>query len=124
MQRVGLTDIPTRIAHPQSSGRLERLHRTHREEGFVADALTDYHQALDAMRQWQQYYNHQRPRWAIPYLCPVEYYRGDPASRSAQREQKLVQGVQRRRMYWQTQSEISTLQTSHFQKHADCLTLK
>ena len=30
-------------------------------QGFrdVADALTDYHQALDAMRQWRQYYNHQ-----------------------------------------------------------------
>ncbi len=96
------------LLRPLPQRRLERLHRTHREEGLVADALTDYHQALDAMRQWQQYYNHQRPHWAIQYLCPIDYYRGDPASRTAQREQKLVQGAQRRRMYWQTQSEISS----------------
>ena len=34
-----MTDIKTRAAHPQSSGRLERLHRTHREEGLTEEAL-------------------------------------------------------------------------------------
>jgi len=44
-----LTQIKTQVAHPQSNGRLERLHRTHREEGLSREELTDYHQALDRM---------------------------------------------------------------------------
>ena len=34
-----MTDIKTRAAHPQSNGRLGRLHRTHREEGLTEEAL-------------------------------------------------------------------------------------
>ncbi len=124
IQAVGLIDIPTRIAHPQSNGRLERLHRTHREEGLIQETLTDYYQTLDAMGKWQQYYNHQRPHWAIQYLCPIDYYRGDPATRLAQREQKLVQAAEHRRRYWQNQMEITNPQISHFQNSTDCLTLK
>lgn len=44
-----LVDIKTRLAHPESNGRLERLHRTHREEGLVGDATSDYFQAVDAL---------------------------------------------------------------------------
>ncbi len=33
---AGITDIKTRIAHPESNGRLEHLHRTHRH--VLADA--------------------------------------------------------------------------------------
>ena len=32
---AGITDIKTGIAHPESNGRLERLHRTHREAGLT-----------------------------------------------------------------------------------------
>jgi len=44
VKAVGVTDIKTRVAHPQSNGLLERLHRTHREEGVIADDLRDYYQ--------------------------------------------------------------------------------
>jgi transposase InsO family protein len=53
----GITDIKTRVAHPQSNGRIERLHRTHREEGLAQTEIADYHQALSAMTHWQRYYN-------------------------------------------------------------------
>ena len=55
-----ITDIKTRIAHPESDGRLERLHRTHREEGLTGEALTSYYAALDAMERWDEYYNYKR----------------------------------------------------------------
>lgn len=100
LEGAGLTGIRTRVAHPQSNGRLERLHRTHREEGFAAEALTDYYQALDAMAEWADYYNHQRPHSALNYLRPVDYYRGDPAARLAERERKLVAAVAARQAYW------------------------
>jgi putative transposase len=100
----GITDIKTRIAHPESNGRLERLHRTHREEGLTEEALTGYYAALDAMERWDEYYNYRRPHSAIGYLVPADYYRGNPDDRIAERKKKLVQAVEARKTYWQRQN--------------------
>jgi transposase InsO family protein len=100
VEGAGVTDIKTRIAHPQSNGRLERLHRTHREEGLTEEALEAYHQALEAMTNWSDYYNYRRPHTALKYLCPADYYRGDPQARLTEREEKLAQAVQARKAYW------------------------
>lgn len=96
----GITDIRTRIAHPESNGRLERLHRTHRAEGLIQEEIDDYYQALDAMAGWVQYYNYQRPHSALQYLRPADYYRGDPAACLAARARKLAQATQDRGAYW------------------------
>jgi transposase InsO family protein len=100
VEGAGVTDIKTRVAHPQSNGRLERLHRTHREEGLTEEALEAYHQALEAMTNCSDYYNYRRPHTALKYLCPADYYRGDPQARLSEREEKLVQAVQARKAYW------------------------
>ncbi len=98
---AGVTDIKTRVAHPESNGRVERLHRTHREEGLTEEALTGYYTALDAMELWDEYYNYRRPHSAIKYLVPADYYRGNPDDRIAERKEKLVQAVEMRQAYWQ-----------------------
>ena len=98
---AGVTDIKTRVAHPESNGRVERLHRTHREEGLTEEALTGYYTALDAMERWDEYYNYKRPHSAIRYLVPADYYRGNPDGRIAERKEKLVQAVEMRQAYWQ-----------------------
>ena len=106
----GMTDIRTRGGHPQSNGRLERLHRTHREEGLHAELLTDYHQAVELMKEWGDYYNHKRPHSALKYLRPVDYYRGDPAARLAERETKLAQALEARKQYWEVYATVKELQ--------------
>jgi putative transposase len=98
---AGLGDIRTRVAHPQSNGLVERLHRTHREEGLIGEEATTYPVALAAMAAWGHYYNHARPHSALDYLYPVDYYRGDPARRLAERASKLAQGAANRGAYWQ-----------------------
>jgi putative transposase len=110
---AGITDIKTRIAHPESNGRLERLHRTHREEGLTEEALTGYYSALDAMESWAEYYNYKRPHSAIKYLVPADYYRGNPDSRIAERKEKLVQAVEARKTYWQKQNVREQGKPSH-----------
>ena len=40
VEGAGVTDIKTRVAHPESNGWLERLHRTHREEGLAGELLS------------------------------------------------------------------------------------
>jgi transposase InsO family protein len=101
VEGAGIIDIKTRIAHPESNGRLERLHRTHREEGLTEETLTGYYSALDAMERWDEYYNYRRPHSAIRYLVPADYYRGNPDDRIAERKAKLVQAVEMRQVYWQ-----------------------
>ena len=109
---AGLTDIKTRVAHPQSNGRLERLHRTHREEGLSEEELTSYHQALDVMASWSDYYNYRRPHSALKYLCPAYYYRGDPETRLAERECKMAEAVAARAAYWQGECVVKELELS------------
>jgi transposase InsO family protein len=98
----GQRDIRTRVAHPQSNGRVERLHRTHREEG-LALAPETYAQAVEQLARWADYYNGQRPHSALGYLCPLDYYRGDPALRREQREAALAQAALQRQSYWADQ---------------------
>ena len=104
IQAARVQDIRTRVAHPQSNGRVERLHRTHREDGLAQDELTDYYQALDTLRAWERYYNYERPHSALHYLCPYDYYRGDPQARLQERAGKLAQAEEARRAYWQQHS--------------------
>jgi putative transposase len=96
---AGVGDIRTRVAHPESNGVLERLHRTHREEGLLDD-LTAYAHGVNAMTRWHDYYNNRRPHSALRYLRPVDYYRGDPEARLAERRQKLEHALVARQLYW------------------------
>lgn len=97
---AGVTDIKTRVAHPQSNGLVERVHRTHREEGLDEEVLSEYYRAIEGMTSWSRYYNHERPHSALKYLCPIDYYRGDPEARLAERQHKLGEAVEARKAYW------------------------
>lgn len=99
IEASGIVDIKTRVAHPQSNGVVERLHRTHREEASL-DSDTGYHEALDQFANWCRYYNHERPHSALRYLCPIDYYRGDPEARLAERQIKLEAARADRAAYW------------------------
>jgi putative transposase len=100
VQGAGVTDVKTRVAHPQSNGVVERVHRTHREEGLDEETLSDYYRAVEGMTGWVCYYNYDRPHTALKYLCPNDYYRGDPEARLAERQQKLVEAAEVRKAYW------------------------
>lgn len=93
-------DIPTRAHHPQSNGRIERFHRTTKEEGLSEQDRDDLFRARDALTRWQRYYNHERPHTALHYLRPIDYYRGDPRARLAEREEKLRCAAAVRAEYW------------------------
>ena len=71
---------------------------------MTEEALTGYYAALDAMERWDEYYNYRRPHSAIKYLVPADYYRGNPDDRIAERKEKLVQAVERRKVHWEGQN--------------------
>lgn len=99
---VGFRDVRTRVAHPESNGRLERLHRTHREEG-LAENPQSYSQGVQIMERWADYYNHRRAHSALQYLRPVDYYRGDPKLLLLEREAKMARALEGRREFWSRQ---------------------
>ena len=101
VQAVGMTDVRTRPYHPQSNGRDERVHRTFREE-LTLDEQETLYAGRAVLADYRTYYNEQRPHSALRYLCPVDYYRGDPAARLAEREAKLQAAVAARKVYWET----------------------
>lgn len=100
MQAVGATNVRTHPYHPQSNGLDERVHRTFREE-MPIEAEAILYEAQATMLEYRRYYNDRRPHSALKYLCPVDYYRGDPVARFAEREAKLRAAAVARTAYWQ-----------------------
>jgi transposase InsO family protein len=92
-----LEEIPIRIRHPESNGRIERYHRSVREEAFGDRELEDLYQARDLLRHWVKYYNQERLHSALNYLRPVDYYEGDPRALLAERKRKLGAATIRRK---------------------------
>jgi putative transposase len=95
-----MTDVRTHSHHPQSNGLDERVHRTFREE-IPLDEDAVLYQAQEVIATYRAYYNNERPHSALHYLCPREYYRGDPAARFAEREDKLYAAALARKAYWE-----------------------
>ena len=100
VRNAEVEDIPTRAHHPQSNGRIERFHRTTKEEGLSEQDREDLFRARAALTQWQHYYNHERPHTVLHYLHPIDFYRGDPEARLAEREEKLQCAATARAEYW------------------------
>ncbi|MDM7940160.1 MAG: IS3 family transposase [Methanothrix sp.] len=96
----GLTSIPTRVAHPQSNGKVERLHRTHREEGLVGYAPMKLDEAREEIDRWVEVYNNLRPHSSLMGLPPIVYYQGEPESALAQREHFVLESARERTNYW------------------------
>ena len=62
------------------------------------------------MESWSDFYNDRSPHSALKYLCPVDYYRGDPVARLAEREMKLAQALEDRKQYWEVRANVKELQ--------------
>ena len=100
VQATGMTDVRTHPYHPQSNGKDERVHRTLREE-VPLDEGANLYEARRVIETYRAYYNERRPHSALHYLCPRDYYRGDPVVCLAERKRKLRAAAEARRAYWE-----------------------
>lgn len=73
VKRCGAKDVTTAVRHPQSCGRLERFHRTLKEELIWQQEWQDLPEVGAAVAQWVRFYNEQRPHSALGYLAPLEF---------------------------------------------------
>jgi len=81
---------------PEENGLIERLHRTLRED-LEGEELTNLLEAEKAFGRIVRRYNEERLHSALGYLTPADYYRGQPAERSAARRTKLAQARHQRK---------------------------
>jgi transposase InsO family protein len=81
---------------PEENGVIERAYRTLREalEGEELKNLLEAEKVFARIVLW---YNEERLHSALGYLRPMDYYRGNPEARHAERRTKLVQARHRRR---------------------------
>ena len=91
-----LEDIKIRVNHPQSNGLYERFNGSTRREGIGDIELRDLYHAREVLGGWIERYNTQRLHSSLGYLPPVEYYRGNPQQRQAERREKLAAALQAR----------------------------
>ena len=97
---TGMTDVRTHPYHPQSNGKDERVHRTLRAE-VPLDSGAQLYEARQVIEKYRVFYNERRPHSALHYLCPRDYYRGDPIVCLAERQAKLRAAAESRRRYWE-----------------------
>jgi transposase InsO family protein len=76
--QLGIEVSHGRPAHPQTQGKLERLHRTMWAEVKGIRDLPDLATAQARFDAWRAGYNHQRPHEALGYAVPADRYRPSP----------------------------------------------
>ena len=60
---------------PQLNGKVERSHRTDKDEFYQLLPYTDDVDLNQKLRAWEQYYNFHRPHFSLPGKTPYEAMR-------------------------------------------------
>ena len=101
ISELELRETATGVCHPQSNGKLERFHRTLKENHIRQTPYYSLEDARAKIGAWINYYNNERLHSAIGYLTPSEVYEGKKEARLAERREKLYNADKRRQEYWQ-----------------------
>lgn len=72
--RLGITVLRSRVRHPQTLGKDERLHRTLKQDLLDRHCLPDFPTCQQAFDQFRQSYNTQRPHEAHQLDTPAQHY--------------------------------------------------
>jgi transposase InsO family protein len=76
--RLGIDLWHGRVYHPQTQGKVERLHGTLAAEVFAFRAFPDLAACQPAFDAFRTTYNHERPHQALGYAVPASRYQPSP----------------------------------------------
>jgi transposase InsO family protein len=76
--QLGIAVSHGRPYHPQTQGKVERLHRTLWAEAVGTQPFRDLAEAQHRFDAWRAVYNHQRPHEALAYAVPASRYHPSP----------------------------------------------
>ena len=70
----GIDHIYSRVRHPQTNGKMERTHRSAKEEIPYFGSLSSLEEARRTFSKWIDYHNTGCPHQALSYDYPVNVY--------------------------------------------------
>jgi transposase InsO family protein len=97
LSHSGLQHTRTAPNHPQSNGKIERFHKTLRNECLRKNFPSSKKEAEKDMKEFVEYYNNVRLHSAIDYITPRDKLLGNAEKILAERDKKLEQARKRRR---------------------------
>lgn len=80
LMELDIKPLHGRIMHPQTQGKIERFHRTMKNECLKYSSFSDLADADRTIQAWRRKYNDLRPHEALDLRCPAEVYQ--PSKRS------------------------------------------
>jgi transposase InsO family protein len=94
----GVDHILTAPRSPTTTGKIERFHRTLRDEFDTRQLFRNLKTAQEALDEWVSYYNTQRPHQSLGDMTPASRFHGDDKRRELARrpERNGEQWVSRR----------------------------
>jgi transposase InsO family protein len=78
LMRLGIKVRHSTPYHPQTQGKLERFHRSLKEELLKYHQFRDLKNAQERFDEWREIYNNERPHEALGLLCPKDRYKPSP----------------------------------------------
>ena len=98
----GMTHVRTSPAYPQSNGKIERWHRTVKEDCIRPGAPLSIDDARRLVGRFVHHYNDLRLHGAIGYIAPADKLAGRERTIFAERDRKLHVARERRKTQRQT----------------------
>jgi len=105
---AGMTHVRTSPYYPQSNGKLERYHRTLKTDGVRPSVPSSLDEARGVVDRFVQHYNGLRLHSAIGYITPNDFLAGRSKAIWADRDRKLAEARERRRLRRQALAGAST----------------
>lgn len=72
--RQGIKVSHSRPGHPQTQGKLERMHRTLKWELLSLYSFKDFEELQEGFDEWRRVYNEVRPHAALNHDTPIQHY--------------------------------------------------
>ena len=104
IREVGMTHVRTSPFHPQSNGKIERWHRTIKNDAIRRYEPSDPDQARRILHEFVQHYNQVRLHSSIGYVTPSDMLQGREKEIWAERDWKLEVAREQRRLRRSTSS--------------------
>ena len=76
--KLGIKVSHSTPGHPQTQGKLERFHRSLKEEVLKFHQFSDLDNAQLRFDEWREVYNNLRPHEGIELACPKDRYKASP----------------------------------------------